>query len=143
MGIYSSDTDFSFVITGSGTKTLHYLMDNEEIYTETITNTNKLSHTFKIPFTSYGDHIFQVYADMEINNMTVESNILTAGMMFVDEHTVDTFILSTFVQKEETQGEVITIPYMVYNPFSENTEVNLNIYNEDNTLYSNQIIKVD
>jgi len=49
MDIYTSDTSFAFVIIGSGTKTLHYLMDGNELYNEEITSTNKLAYSYKIP----------------------------------------------------------------------------------------------
>ena len=146
MAIYSADTDFAFVIVGAGTKTIHYLMDGEEIDSEILTNTTKLSHTYKITKQPVGDHIFQVYADMEVNNMTITSNTLTIGMMFVDDNMVDTFILSTFDQKTSAQGEVIMIPYMVYNPFNETTEITLKIYsfaNNEYTLYYEKLIAVD
>ena len=143
MDIYTADTDFAFVITGAGTKTIHYIMDGKEIDTEVLTNTTKLAHTYKIPMQTAGDHIFEVYADMEVNNMPVASNTLTLGMMYVTDTMVDTFILSNFTQKESTQGEIITIPYMVYNPFNETTEVTLNIYQEDGATYFTKTISVD
>lgn len=143
MDIYTADTDFAFVITGAGTKTIHYIMDGKEIDTEVLTNTTKLAHTYKIPMQTAGDHIFEVYADMEVNNIPVTSNTLTLGMMYVTDTMVDTFILSNFTQKESTQGEIITIPYMVYNPFNETTEVTLNIYQEDKTVYFTKTISVD
>lgn len=143
MDIYTAETDFAFVITGAGTKTIHYIMDGEEIDTEVLTNTTKLAHTYKIPMQTAGDHIFEVYADMEVNNMTVISNTLTLGMMYVTDTMVDTFILSNFTQKSSTQGEIITIPYMVYNPFNETTEVTLNIYAEDTSNYFTKTIYVD
>lgn len=143
MDIYTADTDFAFVITGAGTKTIHYIMDGKEIDTEVLTNTTKLAHTYKIPMQTAGDHIFEVYADMEVNNMPVTSNTLTLGMMYVTDTMVDTFILSNFTQKESTQGEIVTIPYMVYNPFNETTEVTLNIYQEDGATYFTKTISVD
>jgi hypothetical protein len=96
MDIYTADTDFAFVITGSGTKTVHYIMDGEEIDSEVLTNTTKLAHTYKIPMQTAGDHIFEVYADMEVSNMEVTSNTITLGMMYVTDTMVDTFILSNF-----------------------------------------------
>ena len=143
MDIYTADTDFAFVITGAGTKTIHYIMDGKEIDNEVLTNTTKLAHTYKIPMQTAGDHIFEVYADMEVNNMPVTSNTLTLGMMYVTDTMVDTFILSNFTQKESTQGEIVTIPYMVYNPFNETTEVTLNIYQEDGATYFTKTISVD
>ena len=143
MGIYSVATDFPFTIVGAGEKTIHYLMDGKELYSEVLTNSTKFAHNYKIPLQSPGDHIFQVYADMTVNNMTIESNMLTAGMMFVNDEMVDTFILSTFTQSESEQSEVVTIPYLVYNPFEETTQTSLIIFKEDGEIYSTKDIVVD
>jgi hypothetical protein len=143
MDIYTSDTDFAFVITGAGTKTVHYVMDGKEIDSEVLTNTTKLAHTYKIPMQTAGDHIFEVYADMEVNNMEVTSNTITLGMMYVTDTMVDTFILSNFTQKTSTQGEIITIPYLVYNPFNETSEVTLTILQENREVYFEKTLYVD
>lgn len=143
MDIYTADVDFAFVIVGAGTKTVHYLMDGEEIDSEEITNTNKLAHTYKIPMQTAGDHVFEVYADMEVNNMTICSNTLTLGMMYVTPEMVNTYILSNFSQKKTAQGEVINIPYLVYNPLNETSEVTLRIYDEAMEVYFEKEIEVD
>ena len=143
MGIYSVATDFPFTIIGAGEKTIHYVMDGEEIYSEVLTNSTKFAHNYKIPMQPHGDHVFQVYADMTVNNMTITSNTLTAGMIFVDESMTNTFILSTFTQTKSKQSEVITIPYLVYNPFEETTLTTLTIIQEDGEEYSNKEIIVD
>ena len=143
MDIYTSDTSFAFVIIGSGTKTLHYLMDGNELYNEEITSTNKLAYSYKIPMQTAGAHVFTCYATMETNNMSIQSNTLTIGMMYVTDEMVDTHILSTFQQTESTQGEIITIPYMVYNPFLETTNVKLEIINPDNSIYFTKEITVN
>lgn len=143
MGIYSVATDFPFTIIGAGEKTIHYVMDGEEIYSEVLTNSTKFAHNYKIPMQPHGDHVFQVYADMTVNNMTITSNTLTAGMIFVDESMTNTFILSTFTQTESKQSEVITIPYLVYNPFEETTSTTLTIIQEDGEEYLNKEIIVD
>ena len=143
MGIYSGEIEFAFVITGAGNKTVHYVMDGKEINSEELTNTQKLAHTYKIPEQATGDHIFEVYADMEVNNMTVTSNTLTLGMMYVNDNMVNTYILTNFTQKNAVQGEVITIPYLVYNPFNETSVVTLKVYNEDETIYSEKELYVD
>jgi hypothetical protein len=96
MGLYSGEIEFAFVITGAGTKTIHYVMDGKEIDSEELTNSQKLAHTYKIPEQTAGDHIFEVYADMEVNNMSVTSNTLTLGMMYVNDNMVNTYILTNF-----------------------------------------------
>lgn len=143
MGIYSVATDFSFVVYGAGEKTIHYLMDGKELFNEVLINSTEFGHSYKIPLQSPGDHIFQVYADMTVNNMTIKSNTLTAGMMFINDEMVDTFILSTFTQTKSEQSEVITIPYLVYNPFKETTQTILTIFKEDGEIYSTKDIVVD
>jgi hypothetical protein len=99
--------------------------------------------TYKIPEQTPGDHIFKVYAEMEVNNMTVPSNTITLGMMYTTGTMVDTFILSNFTQKTSTQGKIITIPYLVYNPLKETSEVALTIYNEDESIYFTKTLQVD
>jgi hypothetical protein len=80
---------------------------------------------------------------MEVSNMYISSNILTVGMMFVNDQMVNTFILSDFTQTESAQGDVINIPYLVYNPLNETSEVELKIYDENNEVYFEKIIYVD
>jgi hypothetical protein len=80
---------------------------------------------------------------MEVNNMYISSNTLTVGMMFVNDQMVNTFILSDFTQTESAQGDVINIPYLVYNPLNETSEVELKIYDENNEVYFEKTIYVD
>ena len=143
MDIYNSETTLPFQITGSGTKTLYYYMDDELLASEEITSTNVYSHTFRIPMQEAGDHILKIHAEREVNNMTISSNVLTFGMMYITNEMVDTFILSNFEQKESAQGEIITIPYLVYNPFLQTADVILTIYNEDGSTYFTKEITVD
>jgi hypothetical protein len=41
------------------------------------------------------------------------------------------------------QGATLTFPYLVYDPFLQTTDINLNIYEEDGTLYSSFPLQVD
>lgn len=143
MDIYNSEIALPFQITGSGTKKLFYYMDDVLLAEEEITSTNVYSHTFRVPMQTAGDHILKIHAEREVNNMTIKSNILTFGMMYINNEMVDTFILSNFEQKESAQGEIITIPYLVYNPHLETANVILTIYNEDGSTYFTKEITVD
>ena len=143
MAIYDSETSIPFQITGSGTKKIYFLMDDEEIATDEITSTNNYKYTYRVLMQTAGAHILKIYAEREVNNMTITSNIITLGMMFVTDEMVDTHILSTFNQTKSTQGEIITIPYMVYNPHLETSDVKLTIYNEDKSIFFEKEIVVD
>ena len=143
MDIYTSEVKFAFTIVGSGTKTLHYIMDGKEIASEQVFNTNKMSHTFTIPMQTEGDHLFQVYAHMEVNNMDIYSNTITLGMMFVTDEMINTYILSDFIQKKAAQGDIIDIPYMVYNPLNETSAITQTIYDENGNVFFEKDIIVD
>jgi hypothetical protein len=45
--------------------------------------------------------------------------------------------------EEVEQGTTLTFPYMVYDPFLQNTSVSLNIYDEEGNLYSSTPLQVD
>lgn len=143
MDIYDSEIALPFQITGSGTKKLFYYMDDNLLAEEEITSTNVYSHTFRVPMQTAGDHILKIHAEREVNNMIIKSNTLTFGMMYINNEMVDTFILSNFEQKKSAQGEIITIPYLVYNPHLETANVILTIYNEDGSTYFTKEITVD
>jgi len=96
MDTYFSETAIPFTITGPGTKLMHYIIDDEEIASEEVTSTTQLAHSYRVPMQEAGAHILKIYAEREVNNMTITSNTLVIGMMFVTDEMVDTHILSNF-----------------------------------------------
>jgi hypothetical protein len=44
---------------------------------------------------------------------------------------------------EIEQGTTLTFPYMVYDPFLQTTDISLNIYNEDGSLYHTTSLSID
>lgn len=135
MDTYFTDTSIPFTITGPGKKTIYYYLDdNETPYAEeTLEFKEQLFHSFKVPMQPAGAHILKIVAYRNVNNINLPSNTLTIGMMHVTNEMVDTHILSTYPAQGTTaqQGNVITIPYMVYNPFFETADITLSIYEEN------------
>lgn len=143
LGLYSGPVGFNYVVSGQGTKTVHFIVDGREIGTETVT-TSGYSKVFTIPIQSDGGHKISVYAEVEEEGMTVRSNVLTIGMMWYSSTTTQSAVLMMNFDKEQVdQGETLTIPYIVYDPYTENVEVTLDIIAEDGSTYYSKTITVD
>lgn len=141
MGIYSGDVLFTYTPTGSGEKTIHFLMDGTEIGTQKVSSSSR-SKDYIIPAQNHGGHTLQVYATMGVGEITVRSNTLTLGMMWLDGSMVPA-IMSPFVITQTMQGEALMIPYMVCDPASETANVQLSIIDNEGATYSTRTINVD
>lgn len=142
MAMYTDDIIFNYTVTGSGDKTVHILMDGVEIGTEKVASSGR-SRSYDIPAQTVGAHTLTVYAEVSVNDVTVRSNALVIGMMWVSEDMSAPAIISTFTQTEATQGEIISIPYMVYDPLNESASIVLSILDADGGIYSAKNITVD
>lgn len=133
MTTQSTEVLIPIEIQGTGTKTIRYYLDGKEINHETVTVDNV---PYRLPVQPAGPHIIEIQAECEVNNITIYSNVITLGMMFTDDHMVNTQILSTFNQKKVKQGEIIEIPYLVYNPLLETSQIVQSIYYENGELFA-------
>lgn len=135
MNTYSGDVGFQYTITGNGAKVIHFILDDDyEVGTETVTATNA-TRTFTIPVQPDGAHIFSVYAETEAEGTVIRSEELRLGMMWTSTEMTEKAVLINYNGGEKQQGEIIQIPYLVYDPFAQSAEVFFSIYNEDGTLY--------
>lgn len=139
MAVYSAATTFNYTVSGSGVKTVHILMDGVELGTEEVSSSGR-SRSYAIPAQSDGAHILTAYAETTVSGMTIRSNTLTVGMMFVSNAMSGPAILTTFAQTAATQGEILSIPYMVYDPQNLSASVTLKVLNPDGTEYSGKSI---
>ena len=135
MNTYSGDVGFQYTITGNGSKVIHFIMDDDyELATEVVTAVNA-TRTFTIPKQIDGAHIFSVYAETVTEGTTIRSEELRLGMMWTSAEMTEKAVLINYNGGEKQQGEIIQIPYLVYDPFSQNADVYFSVYNEDGTLY--------
>ena len=142
MATYSGPVVFNYTVTGSGTKTVRFLIDGREIGTEDVASSGR-SRSYPIPEQSDGAHILTAYAEIAVDGVTVRSNTLTVGMMWVSNYMSDPAIMSTFTQDSAVQGENIKIPYMAYDPQSETTTVTYTVLNPDGSTFSTKDLTVD
>lgn len=141
MDRYSGDVIFYYTPVGSGDKTVYFLMDGEEIGTAEVASSGR-SQSFTIPAQPHGAHIFEAYAEMDYEGITTKSNVIRLGMAWVETTSANPIVVSTFNQKACTQGEALTIPYLVFNPTSETADVTLEIIDPDGEVYHSYPVTV-
>ena len=142
MATYNVDSvGFQYTVTGSGTKQVHFLMDGKEMKIETVTSSGQ-SRQFLIPRQPDGDHILEVFATIESEGNVIKSNVIRAGMVWYSDKTVDPIILINSSIEEITQGETISLSYLVFHPSYEKNQITQTIFNEDGTIFSENIVEV-
>lgn len=141
MASYSGNVVFSYTPSGVGEKTIHFEMDGTEIDTAVVTSNNR-SQSFTISEQEHGAHIFKCFATMTVDGVSVQSNVITLGMMWIDETSNVPIVLSPFAVAEATQGENLTIPYMVYDPSTETASVTRKVLNPDDSVYTQSTVTV-
>lgn len=142
---YTGRPQIPYTVTGSGVKTVYFEIDGLRFYQETVA-TSGISRQVQIPEQLDGPHILSIYA--EVSNgpvQTIRSNVLELGMLFHSSTTTSQSILMMKYEgpKEVEQGTTLVFPYLVYDPFLQTTDISLNIYNEDNSLYHTAPLTVD
>lgn len=142
MDLYAGAVGFPYTVSGQGTKIVHFILDGRELGTESVESTGR-SRVYSIPVQSDGAHNLEVYAEVEVEGILVRSNTLKVGMMWYSNEMTEQAVLINFDRTSATQGETLTIPYMAYDPFTEDMEVVLSIIDESGTTYSTKTITID
>lgn len=141
MASYSGNVIFSYTPSGVGEKKIYFVMDDNIIGTTIVTSNNR-SQSFTIPEQSHGAHIFKCYAEMTVDGVSVRSNVITLGMMWINTSNNNQIVLSPFTVTEAVRGENLIIPYMVYDPSTENATVIRKILNPDGSVYAQSTVTV-
>ena len=139
---YSGDADFAYTLIGAGEKTIHYIMDGVELGTETTNSTGRERH-YAIAAQTHGSHIFECYATAMADGNLVTSNTIRLSMIWISAGNSDPIIASSYSTTSIVQGDIVAIPYMVYDPASETANVTLSVLNSDGSVYSTQTITKD
>lgn len=136
------DITFYYTPVGEGTKTVHFLVDGVEIDTAEVTVSGR-SQGHTIPMQSHGSHLLEVYAEMTVDGVTVESNTLTLGLLCIEANNMTPVLCAIFDTEEAVQGETLAIPYFAYNPASETADVTFSVIDSDGSKYSERTLNVD
>jgi hypothetical protein len=122
--VYNSPIRFPYTPVGTGEKTIHFILDDEELESVTTTATNRQLY-YDLPVLGHGSHSFEVYATMESEGVIITSNILRFSIIYVLSDSTDVIISSSFTLTEASQYDNLAIPFSIYNPAASTAQVQL------------------
>ena len=114
---FTGEILFVYTPTGIGDKTVHILLDGEEIETTVVSYSGR-QQTYTIPPQSHGEHIIECYFESTVENQVVPSNRLRYAIICLEEGNNTPIIAVAFNQTEADQYDNIVITGRVYTPNS-------------------------
>ncbi|MDR2146066.1 MAG: CotH kinase family protein [Tannerella sp.] len=123
---YSSAIVFPYTPVGSGSKTVHFVLNGTEVGTVVTTATNR-QLTYNLPALTHGAHLLEVFATMDVQGVQLASNVLQYSIIFVENNNNAVIISSVFGQTEAVQYDTLAIPFQVYNPAGQTSAVELKV----------------
>ena len=138
--IYSSDISLRYIPYGAVEKTMHFVLDGVDT-TVVVKETGK-QQTQVIPIEYHGAHLLKIYATATIGTDTIKSNELVFDILYAEENATTPMIASAYSVESVTQGELVNIPFVVYDPSNMETEITLTI-SKDDEVYSTATRTVD
>lgn len=143
MGAYNVDLlNIQYTVTGSDSKTVYFILDGKEYKNEIVTSTGQ-SRQLALPRQPDGAHILEIYATSKSEGGLIGSNVLRIGIIWYSDTTSEPIILINNSITSITQGESLTIPYMIFHPHYETIQITREILNEDNSVYKTDKLIVD
>lgn len=132
--IYSNDINVRYIPYGAVEKQVHFILDDtEDIVTTSETGKQQ---TYTIPMMPHGVHTLKIYITATINSDEIRSNELNYDIMCVTDNVTTPLIASSYNVTSVTQGELINIPFIVYDPVVMETEVALTIKQDDDVYFT-------
>ena len=122
---YSGDIEFRYTPNGSGAKNITFKIDGNQYGTIDLVQSSGVQQTKIIGGLTHGVHKLEVVAESLINGNLVSSNKLEYNIIYYVEGNETILISSKFNTKTANQGELLSIDYVIYNPTSSTSTVNL------------------
>lgn len=138
--IYSGDISVRYIPYGAIEKTIHFVVDGVDT-TAIVSETGK-QQTQIIPAMYHGTHLLKIYATAMVGSEEIKSNELLFDVLCVEDGSTTPMIASAYSVKSVIQGELVNIPFMVYDPSNMETEITLTI-KQDSEVYSTSTRTVD
>ena len=112
---YTGAIAFAYTPVGAIDKTVHFLVDGEEVGTETVSASNR-EQTYTIPAQSHGSHTIEVYFTGNVDGQPVESNHLYYDVICYEDGNTTPIITTTYKTSTIKQYGTAVIQYIVYTP---------------------------
>lgn len=142
---YTGDITYKYTAYGSIEKVVHFVIDGKEVGT-VVTSLSGKQATRTISKMSHGSHRLEVYSTADVDNTTLTSPKLTYDIICLEDGAIEPIIATTCELESVSQGEQITIPYIVYDPTKLSCDITLTVYTMDNgeeIAHTTQSITVD
>lgn len=123
--IYSGDISVRYIPYGAVKKTIHFVID--DIDTTVVVSETGKQQTYIIPAMYHGSHLLKIYATATIGGYEVRSNELLFDVLCVEEGVTAPMIASAYGITSVVQGELVNIPFIVYDPSNMEAEISLTI----------------
>ena len=138
---YSGQATVYYTVTGAGDKTVHFILDGNEIDSEVVVSSGR-SRSYLIDEQRHGDHILEMWAESNEGGIHLESERIRLSMMWIGVDLAP-IIATPFNQSTATEGDTIVIPYAVYDPSNEIAHVTLSIIDGNGSVYWTTTIDKD
>lgn len=131
--VFSDTITFRYKIFGQIEKTAHILLDGTEISTKKLSaSVSGNESTLVIPKQTHGCHKITAYITALIDGEDIKSNIIEFEILCIESGKNDAMLASVFEQKTSTQGDLLSIPFLIYDPAKINTDVDLIVASQVN-----------
>ena len=125
---YEANKEVSFTYTpyGAVDKTVHILLDGEEI--DTVTSVKAaagLSTSYSVPGKNHGTHLLEMYMTASINDNDIESNHIVKDIIWYDANAEAPVIGTVYQKFTARQYETTNIAYTIFDPSTETPYVTL------------------
>lgn len=138
--IFDDTITFRYKVFGQIEKTVHILVDGTEVSTKKLgSNVSGNELTLVISKQAHGSHKLIAYVDATVSGNTVTSNTLEYEIVCVDTNNNAAVIASVYELKEVTQGDLVSIPYLVYDPTKITCNIDLTVYAQ----VAGELIEID
>ena len=131
----------AYTPVGSGTKTVHFIVDGTEIATKETTVSNREQYQ-TIPVLTHGTHKLEIYMTtvLEGYDEAITSNTLEFGIVSIDESSGESIIYVDNIDTDILQYQNVTIPFLIYDPITSICDVECYY---DNTLITTLTVGSD
>lgn len=137
---YSGDINIRYIPYGAVEKTIHFIVDGVDT-TVVVSETGK-QQTQVLPAMYHGSHLLKIYTTAVISGSEVKSNELLFDLLCIEEGATTPMIASAYSVASVTQGKLVNIPFIVYDPSNMEAEITLTI-SQNNEVYSTSTRTVD